>query len=169
VPGSPSRLDSGLEVRLRNWFDRPYDDAISAARTCYSPRVVYAEEVTEKQRQSIGPLTFFGGHHTVYQHATFEFALSGLSRQVVWCFLHAFPFYNSEQQSQRYVRLDAVQAHVPPRLAGEARVVYEAAVERAWAAYRELARRLEPVTLRTLGELWRLKDRQSVAFGRNVA
>jgi thymidylate synthase ThyX len=169
VPGSPSRLDSGLEVRLRNWFDRPYDDAISAARTCYSPRVVYAEEVTEKQRQSIGPLTFFGGHHTVYQHATFEFALSGLSRQVVWCFLHAFPFYNSEQQSQRYVRLDAVQAHVPPRLAGEARVVYEAAVERAWAAYLELARRLEPVTLRTLGELWRLKERQSVAFGRNVA
>ena len=110
MPGSPSRLDSGLEVRLRNWFDRPYDDAISAARTCYSPRVVYAEEITEKQRRSIGPLTFFGGHHTVYQHATFEFALSGLSRQVVWCFLHAFPFYNSEQQSQRYVRLDAVQA-----------------------------------------------------------
>ncbi|HME71343.1 MAG TPA: FAD-dependent thymidylate synthase [Myxococcota bacterium] len=169
MSGSPSRLDSGLEVRLRNWFDRPYDDAISAARTCYSPRVVYAEEVTEKQRQSIGPLTFFGGHHTVYQHATFEFALSGLSRQVVWCFLHAFPFYNSEQQSQRYVRLDAVQAHVPRRLAGEALAVYEAAVERAWAAYHELARRLEPVTQRTLAELWRLKDRQSVAFGRNLA
>jgi len=169
VSGSLSRLDSGLEVRLRNWFVRPYDDAISAARTCYSPRVIYAEEVTEKQRQSIGPLTFFGGHHTVYQHATFEFALSGLSRQVVWCFLHAFPFYNSEQQSQRYVKLDAVQAHVPRRLAGEALAVYEAAMERAWAAYRELALRLEPVTHDTLAELWRLKQRQSVAFGRNVA
>ena len=168
MPGSPSRLDSGLEVRLRNWFDRPYDDAISAARTCYSPRVIYAEEVTEKQRKSIGPLTFFGGHHTVYQHATFEFALSGLSRQVVWCFLHAFPFYNSEQQSQRYVKLDEVQVHVPRRLAGEALAVYEAAVERVWAAYHELARRLEPVTKRTLAELWRLKERQSVAFGRNV-
>jgi thymidylate synthase ThyX len=162
-------LDSGLEVRLRNWFDRPYDDAISAARTCYSPRVIYAEEVTEKQRQSIGPLTFLGGHHTVYQHATFEFALSGLSRQVVWCFLHAFPFYNSEQQSQRYVKLDAVQAHVPRRLGGAALAVYETALERSWAAYHELGRRLEPVTKRILGELWRLKERQSVAFGRNVA
>ncbi|HKE11768.1 MAG TPA: FAD-dependent thymidylate synthase [Myxococcota bacterium] len=168
MPGSPSRLDSGLEVRLRNWFDRPYDDAISAARTCYSPRVVYAEEITEKQRRSIGPLTFFGGHHTVYQHATFEFALSGLSRQVVWCFLHAFPFYNSEQQSQRYVRLDAVQAHVPRRLAGEALVVYEGALERAWASYHALARCLQPVTQRSLAALWRLKDRQSKVFARNL-
>ena len=169
MPGSPSRLDSGLEVRLRNWFDRPYDDAISAARTCYSPRVVYAEEITEKQRRSIGPLTFFGGHHTVYQHATFEFALSGLSRQVVWCFLHAFPFYNSEQQSQRYVRLDAVQAHVPRRLAGEALGVYEAALERAWASYHALARCLAPVTQHSLAALWRLKDRQSRVFARNLA
>jgi thymidylate synthase ThyX len=169
VAASPSRLDSGLEVRLRNWFDRPYDDAISAARTCYSPRVVYAEEITEKQRRSIGPLTFFGGHHTVYQHATFEFALSGLSRQVVWSFLHAFPFYNSEQQSQRYVRLDAVQAHVPRRLAGEALMVYEEALERAWASYHALARCLEPVTQRSLAALWRLKDRQSKVFARNLA
>jgi thymidylate synthase ThyX len=105
----------------------------------------------------------------VYQHATFEFALSGLSRQVVWCFLHAFPFYNSEQQSQRYVRLDAAQAHVPRRLAGEALELYEASVERSFASYHALARCLEPVTQRTLAELWRLKDRQSVVFARNLA
>ena len=168
MPGSPSRLDSGLEVRLRNWFERPYDDAISAARTCYSPRVVFADEITDQQRRSIGPLTYSAGHHTVYQHATFEFALSGLSRQVVWCFLHAFPFYNSEQQSQRYVRLDEARAHVPGGLRGDALAVYEQAILGAWEAYRELSRRLAPVTLEILGELWRLKDRQSKAFGRNV-
>jgi thymidylate synthase ThyX len=161
-------IDGGPEVRLRNWFERPYDDAIAAARTCYSPRVVDADEVTEKQRRSIGPLTFDGGHHTVYQHATFEFALSGVSRQLVWTFLHSFPFYNTEQQSQRYVRLDEARAVVPPELAGEARAVYEAAIERAWAAYAELARRLEPVTLGVLAELWRLRERQSRAFGRSV-
>jgi thymidylate synthase ThyX len=161
-------LDPGPEVRLRNWFERPYDDAIAAARTCYSPRVVEADEVTERQRRNIGPLTFDGGHHTVYQHATFEFSLSGISRQLVWCFLHGFPFYNSEQQSQRYVRLDEVRAHVPPSLAGEARAVYEAAVEHAWLAYAELARRLEPVAWDILAELWRLDRRQSHAFGRSV-
>ena len=162
-------IDGGPEVRLRNWFDRPYDDAISAARTCYSPRVIDPDEVTDRQRESIGPLTFDGGHHTVYQHATFEFALSGISRQLVWCFLHAFPFYNTEQQSQRYVRLDEVRAHVPPALAGEARAVFARAVEEAWRAYAELTRRLVPVTHAILAELWRLSERQSKAFGRSVA
>ncbi len=161
-------IDDGPEVRLRNWFERPYDDAIAAARTCYSPRVVFADEVTERQRRSIGPLTWAGGHHTVYQHATFEFALSGVSRQLAWCFLHGFPFYNTEQQSQRYVRLDEARAVVPPELGGEARALFVAAVERAWSAYAELTRRLEPVTLGILAELWRLRERQSHAFGRNL-
>jgi len=162
-------IDSGPEIHLRNWFDRPYDDAISAARTCYSPRVIDPDEVTDRQRRSIGPLTFVGGHHTVFQHATFEFALSGISRQLVWSFLHGFPFYNTEQQSQRYVRLDRIAAHVPPSLAGEERAIYESAVEGAWRAYRELTERLKPVTLGILSDLWRLRDRQSVAFGKNVA
>ena len=162
-------IDSGPEVQLRNWFDRPYDDAISAARTCYSPRVIDPDEVTDRQRRNIGPLTFVGGHHTVFQHATFEFALSGISRQLVWSFLHGFPFYNTEQQSQRYVRLDRIAAHVPPALAGEERAIYESAVSGAWRAYRELTERLKPVTLGILSELWRLRDRQSVAFGKNVA
>jgi thymidylate synthase ThyX len=161
-------IDGGPEVRLRNHFERPYDDAIAAARTCYSPRVVFAEEVTERQRRSIGPLTFDGGHHTVYQHATFEFALSGVSRQLVWCFLHGFPFYNTEQQSQRYVRLDEVRAVVPPELGGAERERFEAAIVDAWEAYAELTRRLQPVTLGILAELWRLRERQSHAFGRNV-
>jgi thymidylate synthase ThyX len=161
-------IDEGPEVRLRSGTERPYDDAIAAARTCYSPRVVFADEVTERQRRSIGPLTWEGGHHTVYQHATFEFALSGVSRQLVWCFLHGFPFYNSEQQSQRYVRLDEVRAVVPPELGGAAREIYLRAVEDAWAAYAELTRRLRPITLGILAELWRLRERQSHAFGRNL-
>jgi len=162
-------VDRGPEVRLRNWFDRPYDDAISAARTCYSPRVIEADEITERQRRSIGPLTFEGGHHTVFQHATFEFALSGVSRQLVWSFLHGFPFYNSEQQSQRYVRLDEVAAHVPPALAPHERALFEASIEASWSAYRELTARLLPVTGQRLSELWRLPARKSVAFGRSIA
>src|SRR5713226_3549737 len=101
-------------VTLRNAFPHPYDSAIAAARTCYSPRIIQPAEITEKQRVNIGAATFYGGHHTVYQHAHFEFGLENVSRQFVWSFLHAHPFYNSEQQSQRYVRLDRAQAYVPP-------------------------------------------------------
>jgi thymidylate synthase ThyX len=162
-------MDRGPEVRLRSATDRPYDDAIAAARTCYSPRVVGADEITESQRRRIGPLTFEGGHHTVFQHATFEFAISGVSRQLVWSFLHGFPYYNTEQQSQRYVRLDEVAAHVPPTLLGVAREIYVASIEDAWRGYADLAAHLAPLAHARLAALWRLSERQNVAFGKSVA
>ena len=90
----------------------PFDGAIAAARTCYSPRVIGAHEITERQRDTIGALTFDAGHHTVYQHAHFEFGLENVSRQFVWTFLHSYPFYNSEQSSQRYVKLKNFAARV---------------------------------------------------------
>src|SRR6185436_13655087 len=126
-------------VTLRNWFAHPYDSAIAAARTCYAPRLITPDEITDKQRSLIGAATFYGGHHTVYQHAYFEFGLENVSRQFVWSFLHAHPFYNSEQQSQRYVRLDRAQAFVPDmsNLYG-ANEIFTGAVARAWDAYREL-------------------------------
>jgi len=153
--------DGGAVVRLRNSFAAPYDDAIAAARTCYADHVVDAEEVTPGQRRRIGPQTYEGGHHTVYQHATFEFSLSGISRQLVWCFLHAHPFYNTEQQSQRYVPLPEARAHVPAALQGEAREVYERAVADAWRAYAELAAQLQPQTRALLAELRRGNSRRS--------
>ena len=82
-------------VSLRTAPQVPFDGAIAAARTCYSPRVIGTAEVTDKQRDSIGALTFDAGHHTVYQHAHFEFGLENVSRQFVWAFLHSYPFYNS--------------------------------------------------------------------------
>jgi thymidylate synthase ThyX len=162
-------IDAGPQVRLRSATDRPYDDAIAAARTCYSPRVVGPDEISERQRASIGPLTYGGGHHTVFQHATFEFELSGVSRQLVWSVLHGFPFYNTEQQSQRYVKLAEVAAHVPPELDADARAVYEKSLEASWGAYRELTERLVPVTREILGDLWHLERRANQVFGKNVA
>ena len=144
-------------VTLRNSFAHPYDSAIAAARTCYSPRIIGPEEINDKQRLNIGAATFYGGHHTVYQHAHFEFGLENVSRQFVWSFLHAHPFYNSEQQSQRYVRLDRAQAYVPPDSPGFSpaeRAIYEAAVARAWDYYRKLTRLLEPGAREILEDIW---------------
>jgi thymidylate synthase ThyX len=130
----------------------PFDGAIAAARTCYSPRVIAASEVTDSQRDLIGGLTFDAGHHTVYQHAHFEFGLENVSRQFVWAFLHSYPFYNSEQSSQRYVKLREPRAFVPP-LSGEAVGVYESAVERAWDRYAELSALLKDDAHAILKEL----------------
>jgi thymidylate synthase ThyX len=140
-------------VTLRSATSRPYDDAIAAARTCYSPHIVGVDDVTPRQRETIGPLTFDGGHHTVYQHAHFEFGLENVSRQFVWSFLHSHPFYNSEQSSQRFVRLDEIRAFVPAGLSPEARRVYDDAVVAAWSAYRALADLLRNDTHAILSDL----------------
>src|SRR6476620_5875570 len=125
------------KITLRNASGVPFDGAIAAARTCYSPRVIGAHEITDRQRDTIGALTFDAGHHTVYQHANFEFGLENISRQLVWTSLHSYPFYNSEQSSQRYVKLKEPRAFVPP-ISGEALQVYERAVLTAWDTYAEL-------------------------------
>ena len=144
-------------VTLRNAFAHTFDSAIAAARTCYAPRLIGHEEITDKQRLNVGAATFYSGHHTVYQHAHFEFGLEHISRQFVWSFLHAHPFYNSEQQSQRYVRLDKAQAYIPPAslfFDEASRAIYERAIARAWNYYRELSALLVNDARAILNDIW---------------
>jgi thymidylate synthase ThyX len=151
-------VETGLpRVTLRNAFAHPFDSAIAAARTCYSPRLIGPEEITDKQRVNIGAGTYYSGHHTVYQHAHFEFGLENISRQLVWSFLHAHPFYNSEQQSQRYVRLDRPHAYVPPPslfFNDACRAIYEQAIVRAWNYYREISSLLVNDAREILSNIW---------------
>ena len=144
-------------VTLRNAFAHPFESAIAAARTCYASRLIGPEEITEKQRINIGAATFYSGHHTVYQHAHFEFGLENISRQFVWSFLHAHPFYNSEQQSQRYVRLDRAHAYVPAEslfFNEGSRAIYERAIARSWNYYRELSALLAGDARAILNDIW---------------
>lgn len=147
-------------VTLRNYFKDPFDSAMAAARTCYSPRVIGSDEISDKQRESISKTTFQGGHHTVFQHPHFEFGLENISRQLVWSLLHSFPFYNSEQQSQRFVRLDEARAFVPP-LEGEERRIYEEAILRAWDYYRRLTELLRKDAFIILSDIRYLRPNSS--------
>ena len=157
APSGEMVESSAPRITLRNAFAHPFDSAIAAARTCYASRLIAPEEITDKQRLNIGSATFYSGHHTVYQHAHFEFGLENVSRQFVWSFLHAHPFYNSEQQSQRYVRLDRPQAYVPPPslfFDETSRQIYEHAIARAWNYYRELSSILIADARNILNDIW---------------
>jgi len=159
APSGPLVQSGPPRVTLRNAFARPFDSAIAAARTCYSPRLIGPEEITDKQRLNIGAATFYSGHHTVYQHAHFEFGLENVSRQFVWSFLHAHPFYNSEQQSQRYVRMDRVQAYVPSVslfFDERSKAIYEQSIARAWQYYRELSALLVSDARAILNDIWHI-------------
>src|SRR3990167_9073731 len=97
------------KVTLTKWFSSPMDNAVATARTCYSSRVVTDVDVKANPalRDRIARSTFKAGHHTTLQHAHFQFTMEHVSRQALWSFFHAHPFYNSEQVSQRYVEVKA--------------------------------------------------------------
>jgi len=149
-------------VRLENFFHDPYNLAVATARTCYSSRViapgdVEKDEQARLQRDRIAESTYKAGHHTTIQHPTFQFVLEKVSRHFIWSFLHAHPFYNSEQVSQRYVEVKPGNFTIPP-LSDAARAVYIDAVHQQMDAYHRLAELVEPVARREYQRLFPSRD-----------
>lgn len=159
-------LDPPPVVELQNWFDRPYDNAVATARTCYSTKVIYPEDVskTEKSRElrdRIAGSTYQAGHHTTIQHPTFQFVLRRVSRQLIWSFLHQHPFYNSEQVSQRYVKVKEGNYTVPPLPSAEARAVFDDAARAQMAAYERLIELLRPTVEREYFQVFPARRRRA--------
>lgn len=177
----PSFLSAAPRVRLVSAFPRPFDGVVAAARTCYSPKgIVTVEEVAgdalsdeaergrrRERRDALAKDVYLAGHHTTFQHAHFQFTLENVSRQLVWSFLHAHPFYNSEQTSQRYVEVRPGSFAVPP-LSGEALDVYRSACERQTEAYRRLGDLLVPVAARAFFGTFRPRQSQPVRWEKAV-
>lgn len=140
-----------------------YDLSVAAARTCYSPKCIDTEQVTEKNREFIGKGIFEGGHHTPFQMPNFIFKLDDVSRHFVWSVLHSHPWYNSDQVSQRYVVMNEAKVHIPDDLNNVQREIYETAVLGAWQAYAELKDSIYPNMLNTMkgiGKIKRMSDKE---------
>lgn len=153
----PAAGPTEARVRLVNCFARPYDGAVAAARTCYASQGIVApadvagdglppERARRRQarRDALAADIYQAGHHTTFQHAHLQFTLENVSRQFVWSFLHAHPFYNSEQVSQRYVAVAPDAFYEPPLPAGLAEE-YRAVVHEQMEAYHALDRQLRPL------------------------
>ena len=153
------RLRSPLPTaQLTGWFVRPFDNAVATARTCYSakgivtPEQVAGDHLTDPakreaakaRRDALARSIYEAGHHTTLQHAHFQFALTNVSRNLIWSVLHAHPFYNSEQVSQRYVPVQPDQV-LRPALPPEAASIYDACVAQQMASYANLCEVLEPL------------------------
>lgn len=131
-------------VELTQAFSQPFLNAVATARTCYSGRGIIDESGVGPRAVEIAKSIYQAGHHTTLQHATFQFALTNVSRQFIWSFLHSHPFYNSEQVSQRYVAVKPDMVYLPP-LSGEHLAIYERCVNRQHESYRRLTERLIPL------------------------
>jgi flavin-dependent thymidylate synthase len=127
-------------VRLVHAFDRPYENVVATARTCYSAKGIVTEDQASAKpdrRDAIAKSIYEAGHHTTFQHAHFQFALENVSRHFLWTFLHSHPFYNSEQVSQRYVEVRKGNFAVPPMGPVE-REIYERTARKQQDAYTKL-------------------------------
>ncbi|MBI2915392.1 MAG: FAD-dependent thymidylate synthase [Elusimicrobia bacterium] len=156
-------------VHLINAFDLPYDNAVATARTCYSPKVIYAEDVNKDEaerdrRDRIARSTFLAGHHTTLQHASFQFVLERVSRQCIWSFLHSHPFYNSEQVSQRYVAVSPENFAVPP-LEGKALELYKQSIQSLMETYIKLQELLRPTAEQEYAKLFPHRNIQEKRWG----
>ncbi|MDQ7005705.1 MAG: FAD-dependent thymidylate synthase [Acidobacteriota bacterium] len=161
------------EVRLVAAFDRPFDGAVAAARTCYASQgIVTVEQVAGdlaedpaqrrqaiERRDALATDIYRAGHHTVFQHAHFSFTIDRVSRHALWAFFHAHPFYNSEQVSQRYVKVRP-DTFLVPSLPPEQKALYTGALEHAQEAYRALREKLEPVAAAAFFDVFPARGRQ---------
>jgi flavin-dependent thymidylate synthase len=143
-------------VRLVNAFQRPFENVVATARTCYSAKGIVTEDQASarpERRDALARSIYEAGHHTTFQHAHFQFALENVSRQFLWSFLHSHPFYNSEQVSQRYVEVKPGNYAVPPMPEGARRLFVETAT-RQQQAYERLTAMLTPLAGRRYFDLF---------------
>jgi thymidylate synthase ThyX len=143
-------------VRLLSQTVRPFADVVSSARTCYSGKgIVLPSDVLDAVAQEpeandryhgILSSIYQAGHHTTFQHSYLHFAIENVSRQAIWSFLHSHTFYNSEQVSQRYVKVKKDQLFVPQGLNQAQLDCLQDCYEFQIKAYHEMGKMLAPVT-----------------------
>lgn len=88
---------------------KPSNIAVSSARTCYFSGGLVEPSSSEgwKSKQALLSSIFEAGHHTTLQHTNITILIDGMSRHLIWRLLHSHPYYNSEQVSQRYAKMQS--------------------------------------------------------------
>jgi thymidylate synthase ThyX len=181
VPDRSKFLSPEPVVSITQAFQRSFDNMVATARTCYSSSGIITEddvaggadlpeekkEHRRRRRDDLARDLYQAGHHTTLQHAHFQFALSNVSRQFIWSFLHSHPFYNSEQVSQRYVEVKPGSVAVPP-LEEKALEVYQRTVELQLSAYQELCGSLIPLVEAEYYERFPARARRPEVYGKET-
>ncbi len=132
------------QVKIVRSFPSPLESVITSARTCYSSKGIIEHASLNEKAFALMTDLYRAGHHTTFQHAYFQFAITNISRLCVWSFLHSHPFYNSEQVSQRYVEVKEANVLIPP-VSGKARNIYLDTIRMMMKAYHTLSQTLLPI------------------------
>jgi flavin-dependent thymidylate synthase len=122
---------------------KPTDIAVGSARSCYFGKNIVTPEDAAKwdKKEMLLNSIFKAGHHTTLMHYHFTFLIEGMSRLLIWRFLHSHPYYNSEQVSQRYAKMK-IENFTYPKNANKNK--WRAYYEEMFRYYEELIEKLTP-------------------------
>ena len=131
-----------MQVELLYHTPDPERAIATAARLCYAP--VGAKELMEtmppERVSSVLTTIMKSGHFSTLEHASYTFAIDGVSRALTHQLVrHRLASFN--QQSQRYVKFGADLEVVKPATiaeSDEANAVFDGVIEATKAAYAEL-------------------------------
>lgn len=132
---------SSMDVRLLYHTPDPERAIAAAARLCYAPvgAAELLETMSEDAVHRVLRTVISSGHTSTLEHASYTFAVDGVSRAMTHQLVrHRLASYS--QQSQRYVKADGADFVVPPSVAADpaAREAFDAACAAALEAYRAL-------------------------------
>ncbi|GAB4281092.1 MAG: FAD-dependent thymidylate synthase [Coriobacteriia bacterium] len=110
-----------MDVRLLYHTPDPERAVAAAARLCYAPvgAAELMEEMSDEDVRKVLRVILRSGHYSALEHASYTFALDGVSRAMTHQLVrHRLASYN--QQSQRYVEFDRDLSFVRPASVSEA-------------------------------------------------
>lgn len=131
-----------MHVELLYHTPDPERAIATAARLCYAPvgAAELMETMPEERVKSVLTTIMSSGHFSTLEHASYTFAIDGVSRALTHQLVrHRIASFN--QQSQRYVKFKDGVAVVKPAsvtASPETEVVFDEAIEACVTAYRKL-------------------------------
>lgn len=131
-----------MHVELLYHTPDPERAIATAARLCYAPvgAAELMETMPEERVRSVLTTIMSSGHFSTLEHASYTFAIDGVSRALTHQLVrHRIASFN--QQSQRYVKFtDGVAVVKPESVAAspEKEAVFDEAIEACVTAYRKL-------------------------------
>ncbi len=131
-----------MHVELLYHTPDPERAIATAARLCYAPvgAAELMETMPEERMRSVLSTIMRSGHYSTLEHASYTFAVDGVSRALTHQLVrHRLASFN--QQSQRYVKFkDGISVVKPATVAAdeEANRVFDEAIAATEAAYEKL-------------------------------